>query len=880
MTLSVSSCMPRYPHIVEDVIEEEAQTVNGVDIPIDTSQPNPNETEFDNLYLDMNGIIHPCFHPEDRPAPTTETEVFLTIFDYIDRLFAMVRPRKLLHMAIDGVAPRAKMNQQRSRRFRAAQDTEEKISARPLKHFQAFLDQLHVLQEKEEARLREEFAKQGIKIPVKEKSELFDSNTITPGTPFMHRLSVALQYYIHCRLNKDSGWKNITVILSDANVPGEGEHKVMGYIRQQRNRPGWNPNTKHCLYGLDADLIMLALATHEPHFAILREIVFQVNQDHAQPRAQMVSRDDAGKEIPVEQVEIAKKPYQFLWVSILREYLAFEFKPEVPLSFEWDQERVYDDFVFMCFFVGNDFLPHMPTLEIREGAIELLMHVYKMELPKMGYLTSGNKVDLKHVEHFISVVGAFEDQIFQKRARLLQRQKQRRERDKANKPHQQGQGQGHAGSKWKAAVPNASFTASLQPVGNHQSGKTAMVTPTGQAPHIPFHLGPTQAVMDTPTPTDGMPGFGGAGASVQPPPGLGLPPGLPQPTSNMHAAQQLKGHLMKGGTQAQENGGTGEAESTGEAETASKRRRRSDDPDVAAAAVDADGAPADGPHPTKGHSVTGTKSDVPSEAAFWNALEDAKDVIPDDDALLGNGTSAPDAEIALDDTEPTEEQVEKRKEAEESFKAQMETMAKEKGDMFDTMVVDEAKIRLGEEGWKQRYYQEKMGTAPEEQAEVVRDMVQKYVEGLCWVMSYYYDGVASWTWFYPYHYAPFASDLVRLTELDIKFEMGEPFKPFNQLMGVFPAASAHALPKEYQKLFIDPESPILDFYPKTFAVDINGKRFAWQGVALLPFIEEERLLDATVSTVSVCWRVALALPYPVCITLFGGVDCFGKHWMV
>ncbi len=85
-------------------------------------------------------------------------------------------------------------------------------------------------------------------------------------------MSRALKYYVKERLQNSEQWKGLKIIYSDASVPGEGEHKILDYIRGQRTAEGYDPNMSHCIYGADADLIMLGLSTHEQRFFIIREV--------------------------------------------------------------------------------------------------------------------------------------------------------------------------------------------------------------------------------------------------------------------------------------------------------------------------------------------------------------------------------------------------------------------------------------------------------------------------------------------------------------------------------------------------------------------------------------------------------------------------------
>jgi len=110
---------------------------------------------------------------------------------------------------------------------------------------------------------------------------------------------------------------------------------------------------------------------------------------------------------------------------------------------------------------------------------------------------------------------------------------------------------------------------------------------------------------------------------------------------------------------------------------------------------------------------------------------------------------------------------------------------------FDEMI----NKRMAE--WKRKYYKEKLEIDWDKPDEMY-PLIHRYVEGLQWVVHYYYKGVSSWGWFYNYHYAPKISDLKGIADFKFDLQLGKPFLPFQQLMGVLPSDSMEHVPAAYR----------------------------------------------------------------------------------
>jgi 5'-3' exoribonuclease 1 len=624
--------------------------------------------EFDCLYLDMNQIIHNCTH-KDSDSPTfrmTEDKMFIAIFNYIEHLFGKIKPQKLFFMAIDGVAPRAKMNQQRARRFRTALDAEQ---------------------------AREKAIKQGLEMP---KEDAFDSNCITPGTEFMAKLTQQLRYFISKKVSEDVDWQGVEVVLSGHEVPGEGEHKITEYIRQAKAQPDYDPNVRHCLYGLDADLIMLGLLSHDPHFCLLREEV------------------TFGRQTTKKTKELEHQNFYLMHLCIVREYLELEFqelKEDGALDFSYDMERIIDDFILMAFFVGNDFLPNLPNLHINEGALALMFKKYKDVLPKLGgYINEHGVINLDRLGMLLDELAEVEHRFFE-----AEYQDEKWIRSKKLESN------GDIGPK--AGKPVVSITTAQKAI--LKQVKKYVMAPAKPEARQPLDLSPTLPARDR--------------KFVQQ---LALDLRLKWKTAeNADGERFIRVELA--GEQGNDGG--------------------SDD--------------------EEGH------------LALIRVLKRY------DNARVEDAT-----------VEQTQEAMQKT---------------------YDQKFVQ----------WKDKYYRGKFGWGLEN-VEGLRELTENYVQGLQWVLFYYYRGVASWPWFYRFHYSPMISDVKRGLGVDMNFTLGQPFRPFQQLMGVLPDRSKKIVPAAYHDLMTNPDSPIIDFYPREFELDMNGKKMEWEAVVKIPFMDEKRLLSA------------------------------------
>lgn len=640
------------------------------------------------------------------------------------------------------------MNQQRSRRFRSAQEAAQKDEDKE--------EFLKMLKSQNSGVVHEDATAMAQK-------KTWDSNAITPGTPFMDILAASLRYWCAYKANTDTAWEKVKVIISDATVPGEGEHKIMEFIRSQRSSPEHDPNTRHVIYGLDADLIMLGLATHEPHFRVLREDVFFQEskartchicgqKGHIAEACKGEAKQKEG-DFGEKDKALTEKPFIWLHVSVLREYLEAELHvPQAP--FRFDLERALDDWVFMCFFVGNDFLPHLPSLDIRENGIDTLIAIWRDNISLMGgYVTKDGHVDLERAQFILDGLAKQEDAIFRRRRQTEERRDANAKRRKLEEQNRSNS-QNNAVQRGRRGSPDYSSPSN----GTIGRAKDPSIAPADMPLFVP---GKGILTKEERAVTHDMVVNRGAVHKAN--------------VANKSAAAALKSQLL--GAQ------------------------------------------------------TGLPSADQIETSPGNGADDSgqNEISPNSDATTPVSAS-------------------KKRKAELMEDGDAGTPGRDSPDVSNKPQTDSDEpppdnVRLWEEGYADRYYEQKFHVHPKDIA-FRNKVARSYVEGLAWVLLYYFQGCPSWTWYYPYHYAPFAADFLELDKMDLKFEKGTPFKPFEQLMGVLPAASNHAIPEVFRSLMSDEDSEIIDFYPTDFPLDLNGKKFAWQGIALLPFIDEKRLLDA------------------------------------
>ena len=368
-------------------------------------------SHVNNLYMDCNSLIYDAVknNPtyEKGKNKEYERELINAVCNKIDYYVGLLHPRDRVFIAFDGVAPVAKLSQQRDRRYKSW-----------------YTGQIQ----------RD--------IDGKNYKETWNTSAITPGTKFMKDLNESVVEYFtkknrdnhnhnnNHNHNHDHNISKLEYIVSTSSVCGEGEHKIFEYMRKY---PEYHNESDivTLVYGLDADLIMLTLN----HLHISKNLY--LFRDTPEFIKSLDSTLDANKDYLLDIPELAESIVKYIHnsdnvhnqndsrdggndgrdkkkgvVREARENDKFAINKEMQQMNESVSTNRIKDYIFMCFMLGNDFLPHFPAVNIRTVGIDIILNVYRETLGKTDkFLINGMKIQWKNFGEFIKHIADREDEL-------------------------------------------------------------------------------------------------------------------------------------------------------------------------------------------------------------------------------------------------------------------------------------------------------------------------------------------------------------------------------------------------------------------------------------------------------------------------------------
>jgi 5'-3' exonuclease len=321
-----------------------------------------NTIPVNNLYLDCNSIIYDAVHNIDftKLVVSDIDTIINTVCSKIDEYIFQLKPDNIVYIAFDGVAPAAKLEQQRSRRYKSLyQNTISKS---------IFKDA---------------------------KPDPWNTTAITPGTAFMKKLNESIRR----KYNEPKKYNIDSFVLSPSDKYGEGEHKLFEFIRQF---PEHHKEKNTVIYGLDADLIMLSIN----HLPVSENIYLFRETPHF-----------------IKSINSELEPDESYIIDIpeLAKIITLDMNNGKELTTEQQKNRIYD-YIFLCFFLGNDFMPHFPSVNIRTGGVDKMLNAYKATIGNTNEnLTDGKKIYWKNVRKLVQHLANLEEENFKMETKVRDR---------------------------------------------------------------------------------------------------------------------------------------------------------------------------------------------------------------------------------------------------------------------------------------------------------------------------------------------------------------------------------------------------------------------------------------------------------------------------